>query len=370
MENALIYEIVAIVFSALIAFMLTPVIRVFAFKVNALDIPDKTRHLHMYVTPRLGGLAIFISFLCNVLLFCDLTPEITGLLLGTLVVMLVGVMDDIMTFKPLLKLLGQLVAAVIPVLFGVRIQFITLFGTTYDFGWLSIPLTIGWILLLTNSVNLIDGMDGLACGVSTISAFSILLCSLVLGQYDIAHLMAILAGSCLGFLPFNSHPARIFMGDTGALSLGYVFSVVSVMGLYKFSTSLSFIVPILIFGLPFGDTFSAIFRRLKNKSGIFQGDHEHFHHKLQGIGFSQKQSVVILYSISAILGLTAVLFAMDLTILALAVLLFSILIGYINLLIFRGSDMTREQTGLALSYRRHATPPPADAQNEKENPNK
>lgn len=358
MENALIYEIVAIVFSALIAFMLTPVIRVFAFKVKALDIPDNTRHFHLHVTPRLGGLAIFISFLCNVLLFCRLTPELTGLLLGTLVIMLLGMLDDIFCLSPIIKLLGQLAAAAIPVIFGIRIQTISLFGYTLDFGWFSIPLTIGWIILLTNSVNLIDGMDGLACGVSTISAFSILLCSLVLRQYDVAHLMAILAGSCLGFLPFNSHPARIFMGDTGALSLGYVFSVVSVMGLYKFSTSLSFIVPILIFGLPFGDTFSAIFRRLKNKSGIFQGDHEHFHHKLQGIGFSQKQSVIILYSISAILGITAVLFAMDLTILALAVLVFSILIGYLNLLIFRSDDIVREQTGLALSYRRKASAKP------------
>ena len=148
------------------------------------------------------------------------------------------------------------------------------------------------------------------------------------------------------------------MGDTGALSLGYVFSVVSVMGLYKFSTSISFIIPILIFGLPFGDTFSAIFRRLKNKSGIFQGDHEHFHHKLQGIGFSQKQSVIILYSISAILGISAVLFTMDLPLLALAVLLFSMLIGYVNLLIFRSDDVVREQTGLALSYRRPPAQPP------------
>ncbi len=358
MENAMIYQIVAIVFSALIAFMLTPVIRVFAFKVKALDIPDNTRHFHLHVTPRLGGLAIFISFLCNVLLFCRLSPEITGLLLGTLVIMIVGMLDDILSLSPLLKLLGQLLAAVIPMLFGIRIQSISLFGFSLDFGVMSIPLTIGWIVLLTNSVNLIDGMDGLACGVSTISAFSILLCSLVLEQYDIAQLMAILAGSCLGFFPFNTHPARIFMGDTGALSLGYVFSVVSVMGLYKFSTSLSFIVPILIFGLPFGDTFSAIFRRLKNRSGIFQGDHEHFHHKLQGIGFSQRQSVIILYSISAILSIAAILFAMDLPILALAVLIFSVLIGYINLMIFRGNDVVREQTGLALSYRRHASKPP------------
>ncbi len=358
MENALIYEIAAIVFSALISFMLTPVVRVFAFKVKALDIPDSVRHFHLTVTPRLGGLAIFISFLCNVLLFCDLTPEITGLLLGTVVIVTVGVLDDILALSPWIKLLGQLLAAAIPVIYGVRIEFITLFGLDIEFGIFSIPITIGWIVLLTNSVNLIDGMDGLACGVSTISSFSILLCSLVLGQYDIAHLMAILAGSCLGFLPFNSHPARIFMGDTGALSLGYVFSVVSVMGLYKFSTSISFIIPILIFGLPFGDTFSAIFRRLKNKTGILQGDHEHFHHKLQGIGFSQKQSVIILYSISAILGISAVLFTMDLPLLALAVLLFSMLIGYINLLIFRSEDIVREQTGLALAYRRPPAQPP------------
>ena len=359
MEHALIYVIVSIIFSALIAFMLTPVIRVFAFKVKALDVPDTVRHFHLSVTPRLGGLAIFISFICNVLLFCNLNPEITGLLLGTVVIVVLGVFDDILTLNAWIKLAGQLVAAVIPVLFGIRIDFIHLFGHTVDFGILSIPVTIGWIVLLTNSVNLIDGLDGLACGVSAISAITILLCSLILKQYEIALLMAILAGSCFGFLPFNSNPAKIFMGDTGALGLGYVFSVVSIIGLYKFSTSISFIIPILIFGLPFGDTFSAIFRRLRRGSGIFEGDHEHFHHKLQGAGFSQKQTVIILYAISVVLGISSILFTMDLWVIALAVLCFSALIGYINVMVFHSTDVVREQTGLALSYRRNPYVPPA-----------
>lgn len=358
MDHGIIYQIVAILFSALISFTLTPVIRVFAFKVKALDVPDKVRHFHLSVTPRLGGLAIFISFLSNVLLFCHLTPEITGLILGTVVILILGAFDDVLALSPIVKLLGQIVAAIIPILFGVKIDFITIFGQNIQFGWLSYPLTVGWIVLLTNSVNLIDGMDGLACGVSAISAIAILFCSLILEQYEIALVMAILAGSCFGFLPFNSNPARIFMGDSGALSLGYVFSVVSVIGLYKMTTSISFIIPVLIFGLPFGDTFSAIFRRLKKGAGIFQGDHEHIHHKLLATGFSTKQVVIILYTISAILGISAVLCTLNMWLLAVTILVFAALVGYINIMIFRGSDTVREQTGLGLSFRKPPSAPP------------
>jgi len=350
MDNIFIYELMAVVFSALIAFILTPIVRVLAFRVKALDVPDKTRHLHPDITPTLGGLAIFISFVVNVLIFCDLNRETTVHLAGTVVIVAVGVLDDIFQLNAWVKLAGEIVAAAVPIAFGLRIEFLTFFGVTVNLGVLSIPITLFWILLLTNSINLIDGMDGLACGVSSIAATAILVCSLILSQSNVALLMGILAGSCLGFLPFNLNPARIFMGDTGALSLGYVFSVVSVMGLYKFSTAITFIIPIIIFGLPFGDTFSAIFRRIKHHKGIFQGDHDHFHHKLQALGFSQKQAVIILYAISAVLGISAVFFTLHDWTVGVCILTFTALAGYINMLIFKGSDITRAQTGLGLSY--------------------
>lgn len=348
MDGVFIYELMAILFSALIAFIMTPLVRVLAFKLNALDVPDKVRHFHRMVTPRLGGLAIIVSFIVNALIFSELSREITGLLLGTAAIMLLGILDDIFTLRPLIKLVGQIAAAMIPVAFGIRLSFLNIFSQTLDFGAFSIPVTVFWIVLLTNAINLIDGMDGLACGVSLICALSILFCSLILSRYDIALLMGILAGSCAGFLPFNFHPARIFMGDTGALSLGYIFSVVSISGLYKFSTAITFIVPILVFAVPFGDTFSAVFRRLKRGKKIFQGDHEHFHHKLLAMGFSQRQAVVILYAISAVLGVSAILFTLEARGAAVCVLLFTALAAYVSLLVYRSDDVTREQTGLGL----------------------
>ncbi|MBQ9544060.1 MAG: undecaprenyl/decaprenyl-phosphate alpha-N-acetylglucosaminyl 1-phosphate transferase, partial [Clostridia bacterium] len=343
MDGVFIYELMAILFSALIAFIMTPVVRVLAFKLKALDVPDNVRHFHLAVTPRLGGLAIIISFIANSLIFCELSNEIAGLLLGTAAIMVIGVLDDIFNLKPLVKLLGQIAAALIPVAFGIRINFLTLFSHTVNFGVFSIPVTVFWIVLLTNAINLIDGMDGLACGVSMISALSILFCSLILARHDIALLMGILVGSCLGFLPFNFNPARIFMGDTGALSLGYVFSVVSISGLYKFSTTITFIIPILIFAVPFGDTVTSVFRRLKRGQKIFEGDHEHFHHKLLAMGFSQRQAVIILYAISGVLGISAILFTMDYPIVAGCVLAFTALAAYVSLLIYRSDDATRMQ---------------------------
>ena len=350
MEGIFIYVLMAILFSALIAFIMTPLVRVLACKLKALDVPDTVRHFHLTVTPRLGGLAIIISFIANALIFCELSKEITGLLLGTAAVMILGALDDIFNLNPWLKLAGQIAAALIPVAFGIRISFLTLFSHTINFGVFSIPVTVFWIVLLTNAINLIDGMDGLACGVSLISALVILVCSLILSRHDIALLMGILAGSCAGFLPFNFNPARIFMGDAGALSLGYVFSVVSISGLYKLSTTIAFIIPILIFAVPFGDTFTAIFRRIRHGKKIFQGDHEHFHHKLLAMGFSQRQAVIILYAVSAVLGISAILFTMEARGAALCVLAFTALAAYISLLVYRSDDVTRAQTGLGLGY--------------------
>ncbi len=350
MEGIIIYELMAILFSALIAFIMTPVVRVLAYKLNALDVPDKVRHFHHAVTPRLGGLAIIVSFIANALIFCRLSNEIGGLLLGTAAVMIIGFLDDIFRLKAWIKFLAQIAAAMIPVAFGIRIEFLTVFGKTLNFGVFSIPVTVFWIVLLTNAINLIDGLDGLACGVSLISSLAILICSLILSQFDIALLMGILAGSCAGFLPFNFHPARIFMGDTGALSLGYIFSVVSISGLYKFSTAITFIVPILIFAVPFGDTVTAVFRRLKRGQLIFQADHEHFHHKLLALGFSHRQVVIILYAISAVLGVSAILFTLESRGAAICVLAFTALTAYVSLLIYRSDDVTRAQTGLGLGY--------------------
>ena len=173
-------------------------------------------------------------------------------------------------------------------------------------GWLAIPITILWIVGITNSVNLIDGLDGLAVGVSTISCITILVVALRVAEPNVAIIVAALAGACIGFMPYNLNPAKIFMGDTGSLLLGYVLSTVSVLGLFKFYTVVTFVVPVLALAVPLSDTLFAFVRRIVHGQSPFQADRGHFHHKLMDLGLNQKQAVAILYAVSAALGLAAV----------------------------------------------------------------
>ncbi|MBP3685705.1 MAG: undecaprenyl/decaprenyl-phosphate alpha-N-acetylglucosaminyl 1-phosphate transferase, partial [Clostridia bacterium] len=212
--------VAAMLFTGLLSFALTPFARVLGFKIGAVDVPDNTRHFHRKPTPRCGGVAIFTAFFVGVLIFYrPLTLQTVGLLLGTLCIMLLGLWDDTTQLKPWMKFFGQIVCAVIPVACGITINSFTLFGTLIEFsGPVSVVVTIFWIVMLTNAVNLIDGLDGLACGVSAISSVTLLICSLICsvitGEYTIPMLVAILASACIGFLPFNTSPAKIFMGDS------------------------------------------------------------------------------------------------------------------------------------------------------------
>lgn len=268
--------------------------------------------MHDHPIPRQGGLAIFLGFLVAVVLFADLDRQVQGILLGSVIIVTVGAIDDIIPLPALLKFAVQIVAAGVAVAFGVRFEFIAnpIFwsDTQYiSFGAWSVPITIFWIVGITNSINLIDGLDGLACGVSAISSLSFLVISVVFGQVNIAILLAAILGACIGFIPYNLNPARIFMGDTGALLLGYVLSTISVIGLFKFYTIISFTVPLLALALPIFDTCFAIIRRLLKGQNPMSPDRGHFHHRLIDMGLSQKQAVAVLYAISAVLGLAAVL---------------------------------------------------------------
>ena len=176
----------------------------------------------------------------------------------------------------------------------------------WDLGWLSYPATVLWIVAITNAVNLIDGLDGLACGVSTISALTMLVISLAVADAPVAIVMAALAGGCIGFLPYNLNPAEIFMGDTGSTFLGFILAVMSIQGLFKFYTIISFAVPFLMLGLPIFDTCFAFIRRIAHGQSPMHPDRSHVHHRLIDMGFNQKQAVAVLYIISAILGLCAV----------------------------------------------------------------
>lgn len=347
--NDLIYGILAIIFASLLSFTLTPPVRVLAHKLKAIDVPTDDRRMHKKPIPRMGGLAIFAAFAVTSLIFSNINRELVGLLCGAVIIVIIGMLDDIYRLNAWLKLVVQIVAASIPVFFGISINFINFFGNYIPFnGIFSAVVTVIWIVAVTNAVNLIDGLDGLACGVSTISAFSILTFALIQGNYGIALLVAILAGSCLGFLPYNRNPASIFMGDTGALFLGYTLAVVSVTGLFKVDAFVSFWIPFLIFALPLADTMFATIRRIIHRQPIFSPDRGHFHHKLIDIGFSQKQAVSVLYSVSALFSISAITFSEEKILASVLIILVSFIVGFFNYKIFVGDAITRNQTGLKL----------------------
>ena len=301
----------ALLTAALVALISTPVVRSLAFRVGAVDVPKDSRRMHNHPIPRMGGLGIYLGFILSVLLFLPLTPELRGMLLGSTIIAVLGIFDDIYALPALPKFFIQIGAALVAVLGGNRIMFLSnpnIFSKEpfWDLGWLSIPITVLWIVGITNAVNLIDGLDGLACGVSTISSMTLLVIALVMEEPDVAILMAALSGACIGFLPYNLNPAKIFMGDTGSTFLGFILAVVSIQGLFKFYTIISFAVPFLMLGLPIFDTCFAILRRVSHGQSPMQPDRGHIHHRLIDMGFSQKQAVAVLYIISAILGLSAV----------------------------------------------------------------
>ena len=310
LDHSFFYLIAAALCAGLISFTTTPLARVFAFKVGAVDVPKDERRMHNKPIPRLGGLAIFLGFSVAALAFCDFTPTLLSIYFGGLVIVVVGVLDDIFRLNAWVKFIVEIAVAFIPISQGLSIEFINLFGEYVVFGVFEIPITVLWIVGLTNAINLIDGLDGLSCGISVICSLSLLLCSiLVLDNFALTMLTAILASSCLGFLPFNSNPAKIFMGDTGALFLGYTLSVLSISGLFKMHAVLSFMIPISIFALPLFDTIFAVVRRIASGHSPFSPDRGHIHHRLIDIGFNQKQTVHILYSVCGILGISAVMFS-------------------------------------------------------------
>lgn len=299
--------VMAIICAALTAYTVTPPVRLLAYRLGAIDVPTDARRMHRKPMPRIGGLAIFVAFVLATMVFCDHSPHLYAIWAGGAMLVALGILDDIFRLSALLKLFVQLGASAIAVILcNVRIEYITLFGHTIDFGIWAIPITILWITGLTNAINLIDGLDGLACGVSAITALSMFGVTLISGDVGSALLTAILVASCVGFLPYNMNPARIFMGDTGALFLGYALSIISVQGLFKLHTMLSFLVPFSIFALPLLDTSTAIFRRVATGHSPFAPDRGHLHHRLVDMGFTHKEAVKILYAICGLLGLVAI----------------------------------------------------------------
>ncbi|MBQ3181998.1 MAG: undecaprenyl/decaprenyl-phosphate alpha-N-acetylglucosaminyl 1-phosphate transferase [Clostridia bacterium] len=313
--------ILAFVIALILAYATTPLTIRLAFKINALDIPKDARRMHKKPTPRIGGIAIIYGFLISVFCFAnfviDGTPNwsLIGIITGAVLIAALGFFDDLNPKPAILKFGIQIIAAIIPVLCGVRVIAVTNPFTDMMIRvpeWLSFGGSVLWIVGVTNAVNLIDGLDGLAAGVSSIASVALL--SILLMQHNanltMVVLTAALAGACFGFLPFNFNPAKTFMGDVGATFLGFILGCSSIQGPFK--TYVSFIIPFLIIGLPIFDTAFAILRRIIKGQGIMTPDRGHMHHRLIDNGFSHKTTVIILYALSAVLAVSAiVLFVSD-----------------------------------------------------------
>ncbi|PAB58306.1 glycosyltransferase family 4 protein [Anaeromicrobium sediminis] len=302
--------------SLLVAFIVSCIMTPFAIKlahkIGAIDVPKDNRRVHKKPIPRMGGLAIFLGFVVSILVTLPIDKKIIGLIAGSTVIVIMGIMDDTKPLSPKQKFMGQLIAAVILVSVGISIEG---FGNPITDKWigfplyLSIPVTIIWVVGITNTVNLIDGLDGLAAGVASIAALSLAYITYIQNPNNIVVMVLTLsvAGSAIGFLPYNFNPAKVFMGDTGSLFLGYILSAISILGVLKGATAIATIVPVLALGLPIFDTAFAIIRRFLNGKPIFEADKGHLHHRLLSRGLGQRRTVLTLYLISALLGASAVL---------------------------------------------------------------
>lgn len=292
-----------------VSILITPLIKKLAFLIGATDRPNH-RKVHQSIMPRLGGLAIFISFIVGIFLLRPENPYSLAILLGSLIIVITGFCDDMFELSVKYKLLGQLAAASAVVFFGdLQVLFINLpFGGQLQFGFLSIPFTILWIVGITNAINLIDGLDGLAAGVSSIALITISGMAFIQGNLYVVAVGLIVLASTLGFLVYNFHPARIFMGDTGALFLGFIISVLSLLG-FKNVTFISFVIPVIILGVPISDTVFAIIRRIINKQPLSAPDKSHLHHCMLRMGYSHRQTVLIIYAMAAFFGLVAVIYS-------------------------------------------------------------
>ena len=279
-----------------IVVLLTPAVGGMARLLGAVDRPD-SRRLNRRPIPRLGGLAIFLGIIVPSLAFLDLSGETRGVLLGAAVATVVGAVDDFRGLSPPTKLAGQVCAAAIPVAFGVWIDHFTFpfIGVVDVPAWLGVPVSIFWIIAVMNMVNFLDGLDGLAAGVCAIAGTTFAILALSLGKADPAIISAIVAGACLGFLRHNFFPARIFMGDSGALCLGFILASVSIQGLLKTASTVVLLLPLLVLAVPILDTSFVVAKRLKHGQPIYGADRSHLHHRFLDIGFSQRRAAVTMW---------------------------------------------------------------------------
>lgn len=294
----------------IITVLFVPIVKKMAEYVGAMDIPND-RKIHMEPIPRLGGLSIYVGFLIGYMLFGQHSVQMNAVLIGSFVILVTGIIDDIKSVPAKWKFLAQIVgASVIPLYGNIFLQDISAFGIYLNFGILAYPITILFIVAIINCINLIDGLDGLSSGISSIYFLTVGIIALLLNNsngLDVT-LTFIMLGSTLGFLVHNFHPAKIFMGDSGSMFLGYIIAVIALLG-FKNITLTSFIIPLLLLAIPIMDTLFAILRRLINHKPIGKPDKNHLHHQLLKLKVSQVRTVLIIYLVDILFAMASILYA-------------------------------------------------------------
>ena len=292
--------------------LIIPFIKKVAFKVGAVDVP-RGRHIHKKVMPKLGGLAIFFGFLLGYMIFGEHSEQMNSVLIGSFIIVITGMIDDICELKASQKLIGQVVAACIIAFYGkILLVDVGAFGIYLNFGILTYPLTILFIVACINCINLIDGLDGLAGGISAIYYLTVGIIGVMVGKYDLELVLTfVMLGSTLGFLVHNFYPAKIFAGDTGSMFMGFIIAVIALLG-FKNVTMTSLIIPLLILAIPILDTLFAIIRRTLKGEKIYVGDTYHIHHQLLNRNFSQRTTVLIIYFINLLFAFASIVYVIDL----------------------------------------------------------
>jgi UDP-GlcNAc:undecaprenyl-phosphate/decaprenyl-phosphate GlcNAc-1-phosphate transferase len=300
--------ILAFLTSLITVLIITPFVIKLAVKIGATDKPNQ-RKVHEKLMPRLGGLAIFIGVSAGYFVSGLYNEKMTAITVGGVLITVLGILDDKYELSAKVKLAGQMIVAILIVSTGLTIDFISIpfVVEKFQLGWFAFPITILWIVGITNAINLIDGLDGLAAGISSIGIATVAIMAGLAGKELILLLSIIILGSTIGFLFYNFHPAKIFMGDTGALFLGYSISILSLLGLYKSVTLFSFIIPIIILGVPIFDTTFAIVRRIINKKPISAPDKSHLHHRVLAMGLSHRNTVLAIYALGILFSISAIM---------------------------------------------------------------
>lgn len=306
-ERSLFVVLIPLIFVA----FFTPVVKKIAIHIGALDMPNK-RKVHVKPIPRLGGLGVVFGFFLGYMLFCEPSSLTNAIFIGTFIIVITGIIDDINPIPAKIKLIGQLAAVLVVVFYGnLSINKLTIFGYLIDFKWFTLPLTVIFLLACINCMNLIDGLDGLSSGIASIYFLTVAIISILLGRFGIYYsICLIMLGCCLGFLIHNFNPASIFMGDSGSMFLGYIMGVIALLG-YKSAFLTSLVIPLLIIAIPLLDVAFAILRRKLKGESISKPDKCHIHHQLLRKNFSQKATVLIIYAVQILFSIASIVYALN-----------------------------------------------------------